>query len=122
MPVFAYTALDRQGRGTSGTIPADSRAAALDQVMGRGLSPVSVVEQQSDTQRPAKPVGSVRVSNAAIEAFTRELANLLSAGLPLSLALHLLRREASHPGAKQVWANIDDDVVGGVALEDAMAK
>jgi type II secretory pathway component PulF len=54
--------------------------------------------------------------------FTRELANLLAAGLPLSRALHLLRREVSNPGAKHVWSRVHDDVVGGVSLADAMAK
>ena len=47
MAVFMYTALDRQGRRLSGTVPADSRAAAMDTVMGRGLSPVSIEEQRN---------------------------------------------------------------------------
>jgi type II secretory pathway component PulF len=50
------------------------------------------------------------------------LANLLAAGLPLSRALHLLRREASNPAAKNVWARVHDDVVGGTSLAEALGK
>jgi type II secretory pathway component PulF len=62
------------------------------------------------------------VSQASLESFTRELANLLAAGLPLSRALHLMRREASQPMAKRVWNVVHDDVVGGMPLADALGK
>jgi type II secretory pathway component PulF len=123
MSVFAYKALDRMGKQTTGTIPADSRTAALDQVIGKGLSPISMEEQHSEAAKRAAPVtAATRISQASIEAFTRELANLLAAGLPLSRALHLLRREASQPSAKFAWSAIHDDVVGGTQLADALAK
>src|SRR5438045_3116217 len=124
MPTFAYIALDRQGRQTAGTLPADSRGAALDVVIGRGLSPVSVKEEASaaSAAKAQKTSTSTKVSLSAVESFTRELANLLAAGLSLSRALHLLRREASNPAARNVWTQIHDDVVGGMPLADALAK
>src|SRR6476469_2800028 len=120
MGVFTYEALDRAGRRTSGTVPADNRAAAMDAVSGRGLVPVSVEEQRNgngsgnghasggDLVKPGK-APPTRVSQSAVESFTRELANLLAAGLSLSRALHLLRREASSAGARNVWSRIHDD-------------
>jgi type II secretory pathway component PulF len=134
MAVFAYTALDRQGRRTSGTVPADSRTAAMDIVAGRGLSPVAIEEQRNGNGNghalaysgsgngAAAAPPSTRVPQSAVESFTRELANLLAAGLSLSKALHLLRREASSAGARNVWSKIHDDVVGGTSLADALAK
>jgi general secretion pathway protein F len=121
MAVFTYTALDTQGRETTGTLPADSRAAAMDQVLGQGLSPISIQEEVSEKKAEERST-STRVPQSAVETFTRELANLLAAGLPLSRALHLLRREAANPGAKNVWGKIHDDVVGGTPLADALAK
>jgi type II secretory pathway component PulF len=50
------------------------------------------------------------------------LANLLAGGVSLSRSLALLRREASSPSAKALWGKIHDDIVGGTALADAMAK
>jgi type II secretory pathway component PulF len=117
--------LDNSGRRTSGTIPAETRAAAMDQVVGLGLAPVSIEEQRNGAAAKAAAANqstSTRVSKAAVESFTRELSNLLEAGLPLSRALHLLRREASHPGAKNVWGRVHDDVVGGKPLADSLAK
>lgn len=123
MAVFAYTAVDRDGRRKTGTVPADTRAAAMDRVLSDGLSPISLEEQRSAAQDAAQQAStSTRVPQSAIESFTREMANLIAAGLPLSRALHLLRREASHPGARNVWSKIHDDVVGGVSLADALAK
>jgi type II secretory pathway component PulF len=122
MAVFTYKALDRFGKQQTGTLPAESRTSAMDEVMLRGLTPISVEEQKSANGQSlfkASPT-STRVSQAALESFTRELANLLAAGLPLSKALHLLRREASHPGAKNVWGKIHDEVVGGTSLADAL--
>lgn len=129
MAAFAYTALDADGRQTTGQVDADSRDAALDQVMSLGLSPLDVAEKNSARTRAAEEAlkyeakpGSVRLRPAAVESFTRELANLLEAGLPLARALSLLRREVSNPAAKYVWGQVHDDVVGGESLADALAK
>jgi general secretion pathway protein F len=126
MAVFTYTALDRTGRTLNGTIPAESRTEAMDHVIGKGLSPLAIEEQRNGKAREegdgAHRAPPTRVPQSAIESFTRELANLLSAGLPLARALHLLRREASNAAAKYVWGKIHDDVVGGTPLGDALAK
>ena len=53
MSTFSYTAIDRQGRRTSGTVPAESRAAAMDAVLGRGLSPITVTEATGKAGAPA---------------------------------------------------------------------
>jgi type II secretory pathway component PulF len=127
MAVFAYTALSRDGKRTSGTLTADSRSVAIAQMSKQGLSPVSLNEAK-DAAAAKKAAATVaggevgRVSQKAVESFTRELSNLLAGGVPLSRALGLLRREASNPHAKQLWSNIHDDVVGGTALNEAMAK
>src|SRR3954468_13074482 len=135
MSEFAYKALGRDGRESSGTLTAESRAAALSQIMDRGLHPVSVEERGANGAaangngnghaRGAKADAAAsagRVSQKAVEGFTRELANLLSGGVPLSRALQLLKREASNPAAKYVWGKINDDIVDGMPLADALAR
>ena len=128
MAVYAYTALDRTGRRTAGTVPADNKAAAMDHVISQGLSPVSIEEARNGAAAAAAAAAAsprsttTKVPQSAVESFTRELANLLAASLPLSRALHLLRREVSHPGAKNVWSAIHDDVVGGISLAEALEK
>ena len=130
MSVYAYTALSKDGRRTTGTLAADSRAAAIAQMSRQGLSPVSI-DEAKDAAAAAKKAqaaaakaaqGGGKVPHKAVEGFTRELANLLAGGVPLARSLSLLRREASNPNAKQLWSDIHDDVVGGTALADALAK
>lgn len=128
MSVFAYTALSKDGRRTTGTLNAESRAAALMQMSRQGLSPVKI-DEAKDAAAAAKKAaaaaamrGSGKVPAKALESFTRELANLLAGGVSLARSLSLLRREASNPNAKKLWSDIHDDVVGGTALADAMAK
>ena len=60
MAVFTYTALDRMGKRLSGTIPAESRASAMDMVSNRGLSPIAVDEQRAI---PAELLGVPAVRN-----------------------------------------------------------
>ena len=123
MPVYTYNAVTQNGEKTSGTVPAANRSAALEEVVHRGLVPVSVDEQTSGTeQRTSLFAASGRVSAASVEAFNRELANLLAAGVSLSRALSILAREASHPAARKQWASIHDDVTGGTSLSDAMSR
>lgn len=128
MAVFAYTALSKEGRKTTGTLTAESRAAALMQMSRQGLSPVKI-DEAKDAAAAAKKAAAAAASSVggkvpqrAVELFTRELANLLAGGVSLARALSLLRREASSPIAKKLWGDIHDDVVGGTALADALAK
>lgn len=124
MNSFSYVAIDRSGRQATGTVPADSRAAAMDAVTKLGLMPTDLKEVGAGTRTATVFEGEKppKVPQKAVEAFTRELANLLAGGLSLSRALSLLKREASNASAKHVWGKVHDDVVGGESLADALAK
>jgi len=118
MPKFQYTAIDPVGKEVTATLDAPSRTEALDQLTGRDLYPV-VVQRKKDTEGAGLSLSLRRVSKTDVEAFTRELANLLAAGVPLSRALSILSREASRPAAKQLWATIHDQVAGGQSLAES---
>lgn len=123
MPVFTYKAVDAQGTKTAGAVPAANRSAALDQIAQRGLVPISVTDPQEAVPKRragARPPG--RVSQASAEAFVRELANLLAAGVAMSRALHILSHQTSNPAARRQWTAIHDDVAGGAPLAEAMSK
>ena len=123
MTLYAYTAVDAQGQGASGAIDAPSRANAVEHVMARGLFPVTVEEKAAAPRAAATRTrrrGRVRASQ--VEAFTRELASLLAAGVPLGRALQVLSRETTSPAAKQMWETVHDDVMNGDSLADALAK
>ena len=122
MPVFTYKAIDPAGAKTTGTVSAPSRPAALDEVTRKGLVPVAVDEQSAGPPRSGGRLDRGRVPQSAVEAFHRELANLLTAGVSMIRAMNILRREASNPAARRLWNAIHDDVAGGTSLADAMGK
>lgn len=135
MSVFTYTALSSNGKSVSGSLPANSKSAAIAAVIGKGLTPVRVEEQAKGDAKGTKaakaepiatgedgaPVGG-RVTQHHVEDFTRELASLLAGGVPLARGLALLKREAKQPGPKYLWGRIHDDVVEGNSLADSLAQ
>ena len=121
MATFVYKAIDIQGRQVADTLVAPDRASAIEQICGKSLNPVFI------ERREEHPAGGLltrvgRVSKGEVEAFTRQLANLLAAGIPLSRALSILSREASKPAAGKLWATVHDQVAGGMSLADTLGQ
>lgn len=131
MPTFAYTALNRQGKRTSGRLDADDRGAAMVSIESLGLVPVDVSADASaqpimrsgsgDVSRGFRPRGS-RVKQKHVLSFVRQMGNLLGAGVPLARALQIISRETSHPGAKAQWDRVREMVVDGTPLADAIGQ
>ena len=123
MPTYTYKAIDANGVESAGNLSAQSRPAALEEVARKGLTPVSMDEQHASASTRARArLSGRRVPQAMVEAFHRELANLLTGGVPMIRALRILCREASHPAARAQWTAIHDDVAEGVSVSGAMAK
>lgn len=134
MPTFAYTAVNNQGKRTTGRLDAADRGAALVRIESLGLIPVDVTAAAAAQARAARaggqaPAGSgglwpggKRVKAKHILAFVRQLGNLLAAGVPLARALQILGRETSHAGAKAQWDAVREMVIDGTALADALAQ
>jgi len=102
MPVFTYKAIDPGGARTSGTVSARSRPAALEQVARKGLVAVAMDQQREAEQTEfVLKLGGDRVPPTVAEAFHRELANLLTAGVPMIRSLGILQREASHRACQE---------------------
>ena len=129
MPTFTYKAFGTNGAVAEGQLEAAGRTDAFRQMEARGLRPVNLAEKVSTG--PGLPVALEKfalklkpnkIPAKALENFTRLLSSLLAAGVPLSRALVILRREASTPVAAAKWQEIHDLVVDGMSLADAMAK
>jgi len=121
VPTFVYKAINVTGQEVTATLEAASREAVLDKLTGDQLCPVEVSLQ--DVRKSGSLTTRMgRVSKADIETFTRQLANLLAAGVPLSRALSIQSREATRPIAKQLWSTIHDQVAGGMSLAEALSS
>jgi len=120
MATFAYKAIDLKGQQVADKIVASDRATAIEQLFGKNLSPVSVERlQEGQPEGLFARIGGI--SRREIDAFTRQLANLLAAGVPMSRALGILSREATRMAPKKLWAIVHDQVAGGMSLADALS-
>ena len=120
MPIFQCKATDMGGNVICRTVAAASRKDAAEILFTEGLFPADI-EQSREAETSASRPG-FRITRSDIENFTRELASLLAAGLPLSRAIRTLCRESSKPSAKKLWSDIHDMVSNGMSLADAMRQ
>src|SRR5436190_21010996 len=140
MPTFQYRALQSDGKVATGELEAGGRQEAFRQMEGQGLRPISLSERAAKkngkvvapkVEEPAAESGKLpklqfggttKISARILENFTRLLSSLLAAGVPLSRALVILRKEASTPAASQKWKEVHELVIDGMSLADAMAR
>lgn len=129
MANFQYRALRVDGGVAEGQIDAPGRLDASRRLQEQGLRPLRLAEVQGQAASSAGrskegllPWKRDHVSFAQLEDFTRSLASLLSAGVPLSRALTILYKETTHPAAAAKWKELHDLVVDGISLADAMRR
>jgi type II secretory pathway component PulF len=123
MAVFSYKALRGDGSVIAGQLEAGGRQEAFAALDRQGLRPLDLLDgvaaQGTGSDRNGRPA---RVSARALEGFTRQLASLLAASVPLSQALHLLSRESADKAGRAQWRAIHDDVIDGTPLAQAMGR
>lgn len=123
MPAFEYQALDAAGRRLTGVVEADSARAARGDLRDRGLAPLAV-EAAAPGGRDGEPLSLRRrgLPPGQLALLTRELATLLSAGLPLEEALGALAEQAEDARQAAVLATLRTRVREGAALATAFAE
>ncbi|MBS0309358.1 MAG: type II secretion system inner membrane protein GspF [Proteobacteria bacterium] len=125
MPAFRYEAVDDSGATKKGVLNADSARAARADLRTQGLTPLAVDAIQ--TQVDAAGVTKTRafgdkLSTVETALFTRQLASLLEAGLPLEQAFTALLEQAERNYMRDLVASIRSEVMAGASLSDALAQ
>lgn len=125
MPAFRYEAVDAIGTTEKGVVNADSARAVKSDLRRQGLTPIAVeaiaaqVDASGQTRRRA--FGD-RLSTPELALFTRLLASLLAASLPLEQAFSALLEQAERPYVRDLVASIRSEVMSGASLSDALAR
>jgi general secretion pathway protein F len=125
MPAFRYEAVDDGGATRKGVVNADSPRSARSDLRTQGLTPISVevIEGQLDASGAARSRGfGERLSQVELALFTRQLASLLEAGLPLEQAFTALLEQAERPYVRDLVASIRAEVMGGASFSDALSR
>jgi general secretion pathway protein F len=127
MPVYRYKAVNASGDIAAGELDAANESEIVDRLRDQGLMPMQVVAATGDrSAAAAKPAqkrswfAPRRVTRDHVLAFTRELATLLHAGLPLDRALEILIGLAAAPPVAVLLQTIRDSVRGGKSLSQAL--
>ena len=127
MPVYSFEALSSSGDTRKGVIEADSAKAARAQLRGQALVPLKV-EPVSAQAEYSTPSGSTRrlrkrvFGSTALTIWTRQLAGLVSSGLPLERALTSLSDEAEKAPERELVAMLRAEVNGGAPFAKALAQ
>jgi general secretion pathway protein F len=125
MPAFRYEAVDTGGITRKGVLNADSPRAARADLRLQGLTPLNVeaIAAQVDESGAAKARGfGERLSQVELALFTRQLASLLEAGLPLEQAFTALLEQAERAYVRDLIASIRSEVMGGASFSSALAR
>ncbi len=128
MPAYSFTALDDQGQTRKGTLEADSAKSARAQLRTQSFIPLSVQvlaggqTAAADTNQTGAGWRSKTFSSNALAIWTRQLAELVSSGLPLEQALGSLSEEAETEAHRNLNASLRASVNGGTSFAKALEQ
>jgi general secretion pathway protein F len=123
MPAYTFEALDTQGKARTGVLEAENAKAARSQLRSQGLVPLGVTALAASVQTAGASRWSRRVFNSTgLAVWTRQLAGLVGAGLPLERALTALADEADSPAQRDLVAHLRAEVNAGSPFARALAS
>ncbi|MCI5779726.1 MAG: type II secretion system F family protein [Lentisphaeria bacterium] len=130
MPQYQYTAMDGNGKERKGKINAVSEEAAAAELRGKNLyvTSIRVAVDMKKVRAKAKGgglninLGPMVIGRKDLTIVTRQLAILLSAGLPLIRSLRTLEKQAKNPAVRGVLGKTSDIVEGGATFAEALSQ
>ena len=149
MPKFKYVAMDSKGREVEGVIESENESRAISTVKDKGLFPTSVEEvgaRRVDKSKPGAAKGHAQAKKTAglqmeikmpsfmaealrgrvnlklLMVYTRQLATLVDAGLPLLRGLHVLQRQEKNPQLREAIVGMAEAVESGSTFAEALAQ
>lgn len=122
MPAYRFEALDADGKPSSGLLEADNAKAARAQLRAQSLVPLSVQPVTMASAEGAAAKFSRRsFTPTGLAVWTRQLAGLVGAGLPLERALTALADEAEDTRQRELIAHLRSEVNAGSTFARALA-
>ncbi|MDD5596842.1 MAG: type II secretion system F family protein [Victivallaceae bacterium] len=139
MPQFLYTAMDSNGKERKGKIDSPNEEQAATALKKQNLYPTSIKPAKGTKVTPSRKgggtpakkkkgsglnmtIGTPVIKRKQLTIFTRQLAILLDAGLPLIRSLKTLERQSKDPIVKMVLGETSEAVETGATFSEALAK
>ena len=136
MPLFNYIAIDKEGKQKEGTLEVGSQNEAIARIKEMGFYPTQVAEVKESegddaikkaADQKGKKKGQISlalptVSGKELTQFTRQLAVLIDAGLPLMRGMTTLAKSTPNAYFKGIIIEIGLTIEGGATISEALAK
>jgi len=116
--VFVWSGTDRNGRKSKGEVLATSAAIARVQLRKQGVVAKSVKKKS----KPLFTFGAKKIKAADIAIFTRQLATMMKAGVPLVQAFDIVAEGTDHEKMRELIMTVRTDVSSGTGLAGALEK
>jgi type IV pilus assembly protein PilC len=115
--VFVWEGVDRRGARVKGDVRASSPALARADLRRQGVSPTKL-------RKKPQPLfgGQKKITNADITVFSRQLATMMSAGVPLVQAFDIVGRGHDNPSMQELLLAIKNDIESGTGMAQALSQ
>ena len=118
MASFTYDGMNRQGQNVHGEVVADNSSAAMDKLREAGIIVTDIKEKVINEKKKS---GGKKVSIQDVAVFARQMAAMISAGVPVTRALATLAKQTTNPTLAAAIVDISENVESGMPLSDAFA-
>lgn len=123
MAIYEFKGRNVEGRLITGQLDASSQDAAVNQLIGRGVTPVEIkefIEQLSLSEKFARATNRGRVETVELIMFCRQMHTITRAGIPLVKGLRGLSASLRNYAFQQALNDIVERLEAGVELSTAM--
>jgi len=121
MPTFKYIAKNQDARNITGKMVADDQAKVIEELRKRKLTIISILQMKGDSGAKFT-FERKRVKPDDLVIFTRQLATMIEAGIPILQALEALQEQVTQSYFKVVVSTIRDDIQLGSSLSASFTK
>src|SRR5215217_4365209 len=120
MALYTYRALDTQGEIVQDQTEGSGTMAVAYDLRQQGLMVIEVKEQSATQKDILAPFKGIRLGDLVV--FSRQLATMINAGLPIVRALYVLSEQTENPKLKDVVVAVRKDVEAGLSLSESLEK
>jgi type IV pilus assembly protein PilC len=120
MALYTYRALDKQGEIVQDKTEGSGEMAVAHELRQQGLLVIDVKEQSVAQKDILAPFKGIRLADLVV--FSRQLATMINAGLPIVRALYILSEQTENPKLNEVVVAVRKDVEAGLSLSESLEK
>jgi len=115
---FIWEGSDRKGQRVTGTMSAPNQATTKANLRKQGITPIKVKKKASDLFAPRKKP----VTAAEIASFSRMIATMMQAGIPLVQSFEIIGRGHDNPSVQELLLNIKSSIESGTSFAESLRK